>query len=64
MRTKCSEPRASIPEKPKSVSFADFSDAESQRVLTAATLTVAYELGMQAGIEYFDQLLAQRESLQ
>jgi hypothetical protein len=38
----------------------DFSDPESQRVLSAAALAVARELGRQAGREWFDQLVAQR----
>jgi hypothetical protein len=36
----------------------DFSDPESQRVLEAAADAVAYELGLEAGREYFTELLA------
>jgi hypothetical protein len=37
----------------------DFSDPESQRVLRAAARAVAYELGRQAGGEYFAEVLRQ-----
>lgn len=36
---------------------ADFSDQESQRVLTAAARAVAHELGRQAAREYFAELI-------
>lgn len=39
-------------------SDADFSDPESQRVLTAAARAVAGELGRQAAREEFDRILA------
>jgi hypothetical protein len=42
---------------PKSASPADFSDAESQRVLTLAARAVARELGRGAAREYFAQLI-------
>ena len=35
----------------------DFSDAESQRVLTAASRAVARELGREAAREYFAKLI-------
>ena len=41
----------------ESVEPADFSDSESQRVLAAAALTVARELGRQAAREYFAELI-------
>ncbi len=45
-------PRLSLVEK-KSVSPADLSDVESQRVLTVAAHAVAGELGRQAAREFF-----------
>lgn len=36
---------------------ADFSDAESQRVLTAAARAVAWELGREAAREHFAKLV-------
>jgi hypothetical protein len=42
---------------PKSPPRADFSDAESQRVLTLAARAVARELGREAAREYFAQLI-------
>ena len=36
---------------------ADFSDPESQRVLEAAACAVAFELGREAGREYFARLI-------
>jgi len=41
---------------PKSAPL-DFSDAESQRVLTRAAEAVARELGREAAREYFAQLI-------
>lgn len=41
----------------KSVQPADFSDFESQRVLTAAARAVARELGREAAREYFAELI-------
>ena len=42
---------------PKSAPLADFSDVESQRVLTLAARAVARELGREAAREYFAQLI-------
>jgi len=39
----------------------DFSDPESQRVLTVAARALARALGRQAGREWFDRLVAQRD---
>jgi hypothetical protein len=39
----------------------DFSDRESQRVLTAAAAAVARELGREAAREYFAELLGKAE---
>lgn len=39
---------------------ADFSDAESKRILTLAARAVAYELGREAAREYFGELLRRR----
>jgi hypothetical protein len=41
----------------RSVQAADFSDIESQRVLTVAARAVARELGREAAHEYFAQLI-------
>jgi hypothetical protein len=41
----------------KVVAVADFSDAESQRVLTAAARAVAREMGREAAREYFAELI-------
>ena len=41
----------------KSVPPTDFSDVESQRVLTLAACAVARELGREAAREYFAQLV-------
>lgn len=43
----------------KSVQPADFSDVESQRVLTTAARAVARELGREAAREYFAQLIGE-----
>ena len=44
----------------KSVQLADFSDPESQRVLTLAARAVARELGREAAREYFAELIRTR----
>lgn len=44
----------------KSVRPTDFSDLESQRVLAAAALAVARELGREAAREYFAELIGNR----
>jgi hypothetical protein len=49
-------PRHDVSETP-AVHATDFSDAESQRVLTAAACAVARELGRQAAREYFAELI-------
>ena len=41
----------------KAVQPADFSDLESQRVLTTAARAVARELGREAAREYFAELI-------
>ena len=41
----------------KSIRPTDFSDVESQRVLTVAARAVARELGREAAHEYFAQLI-------
>lgn len=38
----------------------DFSDVESQRVLNAAAAAVAFELGREAGREYFAELIGKK----
>jgi hypothetical protein len=43
--------------KTRSVRQADFSDRESQRVLTAAARAVARELGREAACEFFAELI-------
>lgn len=48
---------ALTPAKAESASPADFSDRESQRVLTAAARAVSHELGRQAGRQYFAELI-------
>jgi hypothetical protein len=42
---------------PKPAPLADFSDAESERVLTAAARAVARELGREAAREFFAELI-------
>jgi hypothetical protein len=42
---------------PKSAQGTDFSDTESQRVLSAAAHAVARELGREAAREYFAELI-------
>jgi hypothetical protein len=46
--------------KKKSVRPADFSDVESQRVLAAAARAVVFELGREAGREYFAELIGKK----
>jgi hypothetical protein len=41
----------------KLTAAADFSDPESQRVLRAASRVLAFELGLAAGREYFDEMI-------
>ena len=41
----------------KTVHLADFTDRESQRVLSAAARAVARELGRQAAREYFAEVI-------
>lgn len=47
---------------PTAITRLDFSDSGSQRTLAAAADAVAYELGVAAGREYFDELLAHHRS--
>lgn len=42
---------------PKPAPLGDFSDVESQRVLTLAACAVARELGREAAREYFTQVI-------
>ena len=44
-------------------SLADFTDAESQRVLTAAARAVARELGREAAREHFADLLGRTRAV-
>ena len=50
-------PDGRIPTLKQTIHHADFSDPESQRVLTAAARAVAYELGRNAAREYFAELI-------
>jgi hypothetical protein len=52
--------RTLTPLEPKPVPPADFSDVESQRVLAAAASAVVFELGREAGREYFAELIGKK----